>query len=225
METVIYVLGILGAIGLTAVGVLFSYHRKKAAILASCATLVIFVLAVYLYWQQQTVPKLEQPTFREKVEEVVTFSLGERGMSSSYSLSDLEKKPREPFELRGYKPFRMYVENGKLYVDVSVYGGANLPPVEIEHNKFTRRMSSQWDINSNTKALEVVNEDHFPVFQLFYKTPSHIVVNGVFPFPGGLFLANESGVEMISTAMLPRKFSLKRIFKYPSWKYPGQYDE
>jgi hypothetical protein len=132
-------------------------HTHRRQLLYFAGVLASGIIASYLAGllptpKARSLTELEQPTFHEKVEKVVTFSLGERGMSSSYSLSDLEKKPREPFELRGYKPFRMYVENGKLYVDVSVYGGANLPPVEIERNQFTRYMPAQWDINFKYKS-------------------------------------------------------------------------
>jgi len=48
-------------------------------------------------------------------------------------------------------------------------------------------------------------------------------MNGIFPFPGGLILANENGATI--NPILPTNFSLKRIFKYPSWKYPGEYEK
>jgi hypothetical protein len=163
--------------------------------------------------------KLEEPTFRETVENV-TFSLGEGGVHVTYKLSDLEKSPSEPFDFGGSRPVRVYVQKGKLYADVTMYGGAAGASVEIKHNNFVVRPPN-WDRNSNLTALEIVNEKQLPVFQFIYTTPSHIVVNGIFPFPGGLILANESG--MVVNPILPATFALNRIFRYPSWKYPGQY--
>jgi hypothetical protein len=163
-------------------------------------------------------PKLEEPTFREAVENV-TVSLGEGGIHVTYKLSDLEKSQSEPFNFAGFTPVRVYVEKGKLYADVTVYGGAAGASVEIKHNNFVVRPPN-WDRNSNLTALEVVNENQLPVFQFIYKTPSHIVLNGIFPFPGGLILANESG--MVINPILPTTFVLNRIFRYPSWKYPGR---
>lgn len=72
-------------------------------------------------------------------------------------------------------------------------------------------------------ALEIINENQVPVFQFIYKTPSHIVFNGIFPYPGGLLFASEEGV--LINPVLPATVRLKRIFKYPSWKYPSQYEE
>jgi hypothetical protein len=62
-----------------------------------------------------------------------------------------------------------------------------------------------------------------PIYQFYYKTPTHIVVNGVFPYPGGLILAGPEG--MVLNPFLPVSFQLKPMFKYPSWKYPGVYAE
>ena len=164
--------------------------------------------------------KVEEPTFRERIE-TVTFSLGGGGLHVGYSLSALEKGPVEPFNFGGSKPVRVYAENGKLYADVAVYGGPNRAPIEVKHNEFVVRPPN-WDRNSSHTALEIVNQSQVPIFQLIYKTPSHIVFNGIFPYPGGLILANDQG--MLINPTLPTTFRLKRIFKYPSWKYPGQYD-
>ena len=71
--------------------------------------------------------------------------------------------------------------------------------------------------------MEIVNQNKIPIYQFFYKTLSHIVMNGIFPYPGGFILANENGA--IQNPTLPTTFKLKRIFKYPSWKYPGEYEE
>jgi hypothetical protein len=183
-------------------------------------------LAVTLYSQQYLLyrrppqVKLEEPTFREKVEEV-SFWLG--GMGSGFTIADLEKKAQSPFNLSGFHPFHVYVENGKLFADVKVYGGANLPPIEVLHNEFVVR-PPDWDRNSNSTAMEVVNERRFPVFQLIYETPSRIRVNGIFPFPGGLILATGDRSEVYMGKIPPISFPLKRIFRYPSWKYPGQYE-
>lgn len=83
-------------------------------------------------------------------------------------------------------------------------------------------MPHNWDSNKNENALEVVNEAGAPIYQLIYKRDGHIVVNGAFPFPGGLVLADEQ--RMVMNPSLPAKLELKRIFKYPSWKYPAEYE-
>ena len=165
--------------------------------------------------------KLKEPTFSEKID-TVHFSLGERGITTGYKFSVLEKEAKEPFKFGEFIPVRLYIENGKPFADVKIYAGGGLPPIEIRHNQLFNKLP-QWDFNSNEKALEVVNENKIPIYQFYYKTPSHIVINGIFPYPGGLILANESGATL--NPSLPTTFRLKRIFRYPSWKYPGQYEE
>jgi hypothetical protein len=167
-----------------------------------------------------TQPKLQLPRFSEKVEHVF-FSLGENGITMGYSKAALEKAPNEPFLLNNFRPVKVYVKNEMPYVDVKVYGGSEFPPLEIKDNKILNKPPS-WDFNSNDRAMEIVNENHVPMYQFYYKTPSHIVLNGIFPFPNGLILASEKGVVFNPT--LPATFKLNRIFKYPSWKFPGVYE-
>jgi len=169
---------------------------------------------------QSNQPELKLPRFSEKVDKVI-FSLGEQGISTGYAVTDLEKTPREPFYLNGFKPVKIYVRNGMPYADVKIYGGSGFPPIEIMNNQLLNKPPS-WDFNSNENALEVVNENHVPMYQFYYKSPSHIVVKGAFPFPGGLLLASKG---VIGNPTIPTDFKLDRIFKYPSWKYPGVYDD
>lgn len=164
--------------------------------------------------------ELLEPTFSEKTE-TVNFSMGERGFTVGYNYSSLERKAMDPFNFAGFSPVRLYIEDNNPYADVTIYGGSGLPPIEIKHNQLSNK-PHDWDFNSNENALEVVNEKKIPVYQFYYKTPSHIVVNGIFPYPGGLILANQSGAML--NPILPTSFKLERIFKYPSWKYPGQYE-
>lgn len=161
----------------------------------------------------------EQPTFREKVDEV-TFQLG--GISITYDLEQLKTTKKQPFNFYGYSPVTLYVEGEQLCADVKIYGGKNKPPIEIVHNDFVVRPLG-WDKNFNREAFEVVDTKHNPMFQFIYKSKTHILVNGIFPSGGGLALASEGHV--VFNPILPTMFSLKRIFKYPSSKYPGQLDD
>lgn len=172
------------------------------------------------YYQVRALPKLKKPTFSEQIENV-SFSLGERGISIDYTKKAL-KEQKEPYNFGEYKPVKLYMKNGNLFADVKIFGGSGLPPIEIKQNELINK-PHDWDFNSNDKALEIVDKNKTPIYQFYYKTPSHIVVNGIFPFPGGLILANENGVLL--NPSLPTTFTLKRIFKYPSWKYPGEYEE
>jgi hypothetical protein len=177
----------------------------------------------------ETVPRLTtdmQPTFREKVD-MVTFEFG--GNMIAYKFEELKKTKVTPFIFGSHLPVTLYVENNILYADIKIYGGLTEPPIEIVHNEFTIRRPG-WDKNYNREALEIVDEKHKPMFQLIYKTESHIVINGIFPFPGGVMLGNNSMRVIRNSSIqtnpnLLKDFTLKRIFKYPSSKYLGKLDD
>ncbi len=222
MKVAIYGLGIAGGIMLTVASILFNTHRI-ASIWVGFATGVIFLLSFTLYWHDdiKNNPTLKEPRFSENIDNF-SFSLGERGISVGYKKEVLEKgHMKNLFVFGNYRPVELYIEGGQLYADVKIYGGSGLPPLEIKKNKLLNK-PPDWDFNSNETALEIVDNKQTPIYQFFYKNPSHIVMNGIFPFPGGLILANESGATI--NPILSTNFSLKRIFKYPSWKYPGEYE-
>jgi len=168
--------------------------------------------------KKQSTVEINQPTFSENVEKVsIIFG----GGSMSQSIDRLRKAPFYPFDMNGFKPLKLYVEKNKLYSDVEVYGGSSLSPIKITHNKVFN-IPPNWDLNSNDKALEIVDENKNPIYQYIYKTDTQIIINGIFPYPNGLMLAQESGFTI--NPRLPAEFKLQRIFKYPKWKYPGQFD-
>ena len=181
--------------------------------------LIAIGLAVYLFnnWQEKQSKK--SPTFSQEYENL-NFSLG-GGMTCGYSIEQLRKQPNTPFNLGGYVPVSVYVDEDKLYGDVEIFSKSGLPPIRITKNSLTG-LPHNWDVNKNEKAMEVVDELHNPVYQLIYKHEGHIILNGIFPFPGGLVVADESG--MVMNPSLPYTLQLKRIFKYPAWKYPAEYE-
>jgi hypothetical protein len=162
----------------------------------------------------------DQPRFSEEVT-TFDFSFGESGITSGVRKERLESGPVYPYNLGEFKPVKLYVDDGILYADVSVYGGSNLPPIRITRNKLLGKPKN-WDFNSNDTAIEIVNSIGKPVYQFYYKSPSHIVVKGVFPFPSGFIVAGSKGATVIQNANLLLKDSLKPIFKYPSWKFQGK---
>jgi hypothetical protein len=113
----------------------------------------------------------------------------------------------------------MYLDKGKLFVDTSIYGGTQKAPVKITHNEFTLRIPG-WDRNFDLNSLEVVNSKKFPVFQFIYQTPYHIIINGIFPSPSGLILANDDGF-FPNVLNIRKSFRIIRLFKYPSNQFLG----
>lgn len=181
--------------------------------------LISIGLCIYFFNSYQEKQTLKEPTFREEHKRL-NFSLG-GGITCGYTKEQLKRGPNAPFNFGGHLPIQVYVEGGKLYADVEVFSESGLPPIKITKNVLSG-LPHNWDTNKNENALEVVNEAGAPIYQLIYKRDGHIVVNGVFPFPGGLVLADEQ--HMVMNPSLPAKLELKRIFKYPSWKYPAEYE-
>lgn len=222
MKVAIFGSGIVATLLLFAATIIFNSHRIAAVWLIFSA-IVAYALSFTLYWHDdiRSKPELKEPMFSENTKDF-TFSLGEGGISVGYSKKVLEKKHiKTGFVFNNYHPVELYIENDQLYADVKIYGGSNFPPIEIIKNKLFNKPKG-WDFNSNEKAMEIVNENRIPIYQFFYKKPSHIVMNGIFPYPGGFILANEKGA--IGNPILPTTFKLKKLFKYPSWQYPGEYE-
>ena len=165
---------------------------------------------------------LPQPTFQEESEDV-SFSLGEHGFTDTQRISDLKKGPHMPFDLGGgYSPVTVSFKGGVLLYDIKFWGGTGKPPIEVKNNKFTVRVP-EWDRNFNASAFEVVDSNNVPILQVIRKTPTHIIVNGIFPLPDGLLLpAGPNGAIPTGVRSVPRDFILQPIFNYPAWKYPGQ---
>jgi len=169
---------------------------------------------------------LEQPSlegFHEKPDRV-TFSLGEGGMIAGLSLKLARAKPMTPFIFGEYTPFTATMQGDKLLFNFKVWNGTAEAPVEVVNNSFTVRTPVGWDRNSSPNALEVVNAKGKPVFQMIRKTPTDIAINGIFPLPNGrLVIAGPNGSEVGASEKDVREFSLKPIFRYPSWKFPSKY--
>lgn len=121
--------------------------------------------------------------------------------------------------LNGVVPFNPHTFGGRLYLDVSVYGNKDFTPIVIKDNVATV-LPSNWDKNHDDYAYEVVNENGDPIFQLIYKTQFSIVLNGIFPFPGGFILADKSGFRTGNSPF--EVLHLDQIFKYPSSQFQGQ---
>lgn len=162
-------------------------------------------------------PKLDQPTFTEKFD-LVDFTIGSNTLSVSpkTGIVDLSRL----FKFSPTLPLKLYIEDNKPYVDAEIFVHQFLPPVKLRHNELMN-LPPHWDRNSNKVAFEIVNEHQVPMYQLYYKTPTHIIINGIFVSGNGVVVATDSGT--ILNPSLPVTINIKPIFKYPSWKYRGEY--
>ena len=172
--------------------------------------------------------KPPQPKFRENTGDKVYFSLGEHGMTFGTSIERLRQMPWAPFVLTNSNGsaatvVTLWARENTILVTTKVGIGLLGPLIEVHDNEF-RISDPNFDRNSNEHALEVVNSNGQPIFQLIEKSPNHIVLNGVFPVPdGSVILATPDGTIMNANEAQIANFHLKTIFKYPAWKYPGQF--
>lgn len=168
---------------------------------------------------RQLLAPSDLPTFREKSDTVV-ITVGT--VSQHVPLDALEGRSI-PFAVsafgESYNPIHIGLKDGKPFVDVTVWAGHNEPAVEIKQNEFTVRPLN-WDSNTTKTALEVVDDKGDPVLQVYYRNPYRISVSGKFTHPSGDWVFATDGGFWINPTSPP---TLKPIFKYPSWKYPGEY--
>lgn len=159
--------------------------------------------------------------FHEKIESVTVF-IGEGGMADTEPVGRLRSGPYRPFNFNGSAPITLSMDGDKINTDVTIGATPLGPALEIHNNEFTVR-NPALDRNFNDKALEIVNSDHRVLLQVYWKTPSQLVINGIFPNGRRYILAGPGGAQESPTVL--DTFVLKPIFKYPSWKHKGEYAE
>jgi hypothetical protein len=165
------------------------------------------------------------PAFREK--ESVGFTVIIGGNEEFYTREELADPRGRPigytFE-RQFFPISIHLEGDILYADASLSAGPSEPVIEIRRNTFeVKSRPPNWDINSSESAFEVVlnKEQTFPVFQMIRKGSHAVEINGIFRVgnPHNYLIVSPKGIFETPKHFQP----LEQIFKYPSWKYPGQY--
>ena len=113
------------------------------------------------------------------------------------------------------------------------------PALKLKHNELSG-LPSDWDCNHTDSALEIVNAEIKPFAQIIFKSGTTLIFNGVFMTTNGCYLASEGGAVIgnnggtndiantINADVFKEQFQrthLSRLFKYPSWKYPGVFAE
>jgi hypothetical protein len=119
-------------------------------------------------------------------------------------------------------PAIAHIENGELFIDAEVFAGVGQPPMHVRHNELTDGPAN-WDKNTDKNALEIVNENQQPVLQIIYTGEGRATVKGVFVSGDFAIVADQRLVRISKQRFAD--FPIKRLFKYPSWKYPGVFEE
>lgn len=166
--------------------------------------------------------------FREKDTGIYTIVIG--GSAIGFWEDTLTNGPISPMKSDGVELFQLYVLNGHFYVDTKVFVGPGIADVEVRRNEIALNSTKNpaWDRNYTDNAVEIVNQNQIPMFQMIFETPRKVRINGVFRLaynklavyvPGGSQLIELNPREPNQQFVVP----LKPLFKYPSWKYPGKF--
>lgn len=165
---------------------------------------------------RQAGEKSKKPTvapfaFTESLPDKVSLLLSNgAGMRITVTLNTaaLEKeKFTGLLDLNGDRPITAYVQDGVFYVDATIMDLSGHKVVQIKKNK-VEVMPAGWDMNFSANAVEVVDANQHPIFQMIRRRANVIQIAGLFVGKGGtMFDARPA----------------KTLFKYPSWEFRGQY--
>lgn len=86
-----------------------------------------------------------------------------------------------------------YVDQGNLFVDARLYSTVGGSALKLVKNKLMA-MPPQWDTNFDNSAIEVVDEQGRPRFQLIYHDPHTVFLRGIFQFEDRVVVLEEKKV-------------------------------
>jgi hypothetical protein len=109
-------------------------------------------------------------------------------------------------------------KNGDVLFSFTAWAGG---PVVVENNK-VRISNPMIDRNFSKNALEIVDSKGQPLFQMIRENASHITIYGIFSTSQGL-LCFDRDDPLEFGGHCAEGFKLTPIFRYPAWKYPGEY--
>ena len=133
-----------------------------------------------------------------------------------------------PWPSQPSAPVLFHTKDGRIFIDMQLWAeGSQM--AGVTHNACWM-VATNWDCNYNNTALEIVNADKEPMFQAIFKTPTSLIINGIFAYPRLILVGSDTyGFSRIPPDRSghfakPDPNYTKRIFKYPSWKFKGQYN-
>jgi len=122
-----------------------------------------------------------------------------------------------------------HVTKNRFFANVTIPGDLPFGPFKLSGNKIDGHLPPLWDMNYDANAIEIVNNDEVPIYQIIYKRPDVIEIYGIFLAGNKIMAVTRRGTEGMPafvsgrpTRVDPAALGLKRIFKYPSSAYLEQ---
>lgn len=162
-----------------------------------------------IFWTQKTVGELKQnPSIALKVNDQDIFNIhiegnklyvdaivfagyGEQTVPGYTTIGSLDKFS---IQISGY----LNTDNSSVGKSFSsktqatmIKNKALAQPVVIKNNAFSRKPNG-WEIQQNSMALEITNENNIPVLILKYKSPCEITISGLFVTSFGILKVDNS---------------------------------
>lgn len=136
------------------------------------------------------------------------------------SVKDTNGAPRDVTIVGGH------VLNNRFFADLLVVGVFGYGPFRLSGNKIEGRFPPEWQVNYDANAIEIVNNNLEPIYQVVYRRPEVVEIYGEFAAPGIVYILKRDGMEMRVGGKPffpdPSVLGIKRIFKYPATSYAGQ---
>jgi len=125
---------------------------------------------------------------------------------------------------------RIYLAAGTLCIDATTVGG-----IRIRGNHF-ETLPAGWDFNGNDRAAEIVNEKRVAVYQIRLAQKTVVEFGGIVLCDGGKMFASVGAhgrpiifpIGKLNEDLPTMPYATtgtKRIFKYPSYKFRGVFED
>lgn len=102
-----------------------------------------------------------------------------------------------------------------------VLKGAGGQPVVRFTNRSVDLLPPGWDLNADENAMEVVDQDRLPRFQLVQDGDCNVYINTVLSGPEQSIVFKDNRLEFKPTAQLTAADFPDRLFRYPSYAHRG----
>jgi hypothetical protein len=213
---------------------------RTAVVLIGCLIFHILVIAPYQVYKKtrDELPKVEAknvvrqwqpPKLENRFGKVIVNYGQSQGVFEITNLTNSVKFEvnNSPYagQFQGHHPMTVRVLNNRLYINLTIPTATK--PVQFESGEIID-LPENWQWNSNSNALEIVNGEAIPVFQEFYQYPNTFTIKGAVRSGDKVFTVDRFNNQLVQfgdfEAFLGGAFESERLsqyFSYPASKYPG----